>query len=225
MADGTDGFSQAVKVMEFLVVAGKGGHILGPRSEDEQRTIGAGFKAAALGFSILPNGVSLYMYQARPLFQGHLFGALLAFRDAWGHQHVAAIVGNHHGHLVSPRHRIVVPKHSSSLATIVHLALEREALGTGSNLGVAIDGGLGILVVQLEHHELGVLLGAGFPCPTLRTVGVAILDEVGPCGQHLLGEIPVALGPRTPAVLQALEDEPEVGGVEGTLQTLGDLRM
>jgi hypothetical protein len=33
MADGTDGFSQAVKVMEFLVVAGKGGHILGPNSE------------------------------------------------------------------------------------------------------------------------------------------------------------------------------------------------
>ena len=95
MADGTDGFSQAVKVMEFLVVAGKGGHILGPRSEDEQRAIGAGFKAAALGCPILPNGVSLYMYQAQPLFQGHLFGALLAFRDAWGHQHVAAIGGSH----------------------------------------------------------------------------------------------------------------------------------
>ena len=61
-----------VEIMETGVVARKGRHILGPRSKDEQRTVGAGLEAAALGFPVLANGVSLHMYQAQPLLQCHL---------------------------------------------------------------------------------------------------------------------------------------------------------
>ena len=50
MADGTDGFGQVVEVMEASIVACEGRHVLGPRRENEQRTMGASLETAALGF-------------------------------------------------------------------------------------------------------------------------------------------------------------------------------
>ena len=85
-----------------------------------------------------------------------------------------------------------------------------KTLRTGSNLRLTKYRSFSILVVQLEHHKLWSLPSTGFPCPTLRAIGVAVLDEVSPCGQHLLREVPVTLGPWTPAVLQTLEDKPQV---------------
>ena len=47
--------------MKTLVVAGEGGHILGPRRQNEQRTMGTGFETAALGFPITADGLYLYV--------------------------------------------------------------------------------------------------------------------------------------------------------------------
>ena len=60
--------------------------------------------------------------------------------------------------------------------------------------------------------------GDGFPVAAVFAVGVAVLGEVGPGGEHLLGEVPVTLRPGAPAVLQGLEHEPQVGGVERALE-------
>jgi hypothetical protein len=43
MADSAYGFSQAVKVMKAIIVAGKGRHILWPRRKDKQRPMGADY--------------------------------------------------------------------------------------------------------------------------------------------------------------------------------------
>ena len=61
MADSTDSLGQMVKKMKTLVVAGEGGHILGPRRQNEQRTMGTGFETAALGFPITADGLYLYV--------------------------------------------------------------------------------------------------------------------------------------------------------------------
>lgn len=79
---------------------------------------------------------------------------------------------------------------------------------------------LGFGFVELEDHEVLVVLGEGLPFAILSTVRIAELAEVAPGGEHLLREVAVALGPRAPAMLQRLEHIPEVAGVEGTLQTL-----
>ena len=68
MTDSADGFGQAVEVMETLIVAGKGRHILRPRRKDKQRAMGAGFEAAALGFPVSANGVGLYVNHSQLLF-------------------------------------------------------------------------------------------------------------------------------------------------------------
>ncbi|MBR4275459.1 MAG: hypothetical protein IKQ32_00645 [Prevotella sp.] len=41
VTDGTDGPCQMVEVMEALVVAVEGGHVLRPGCKDEQRAVGA----------------------------------------------------------------------------------------------------------------------------------------------------------------------------------------
>ena len=86
--------------------------------------------------------------------------------------------------------------------------------------GVAGFGGFGVRSIKLEEHELVVGLRERLPAET----GIARFGEVGPGGQHLLGEIPVALGPGTPAVLEALEDIPQVGGVERALELVLGMR-
>ena len=39
-----------------------------------------------------------------------------------------ASASNHHGHLISPGHRIVVPKHSPCLTTIVHILFNHKTI-------------------------------------------------------------------------------------------------
>ena len=43
-----------------------------------------------------------------------------------------------------------------------------------------------IVLVKLEYHEVGIILGAGSPLAAFGTVGVTVLAEVGPSGKHLL---------------------------------------
>jgi len=91
MADGTNHLGQVIEVVETLVVAGEGRHILGPWCKDKQRAIGTGLKAAALGFPILANRVGLHMNQPKLLFQCHVLDSLLTLRHARSDQHISAI--------------------------------------------------------------------------------------------------------------------------------------
>lgn len=68
MTDGADNFGKMVEVMEAVIIAFKGRHVLEPWSEDEQRPCRASFEAAALWFPVLPDRVTLHMYQAQALF-------------------------------------------------------------------------------------------------------------------------------------------------------------
>lgn len=86
-----------VEIMETGVVAREGRHILGPRSKDEQRTVGAGLEAAALGFPVLADGVSLHMYQAQALLQCHLLYPLLTLGDTGLDQYVRNIRKRYQG--------------------------------------------------------------------------------------------------------------------------------
>ena len=79
--------------------------------------------------------------------------------------------------------------------------------GTRRSLRLAELRGFGVGIIELPYHELGRCCSVGGPYATVRAVRVAVFGEVRPSCEHLLGEIPVALGPGTPAVLQALEYE------------------
>ena len=67
-----------------------------------------------------------------------------------------------------------------------------------------------VLLVEFKELEYCVVLGVGLPCAVLCAVGVAVFGEVGPGGEHLFGEFPVAFYPRTPAMLQRFEYVPQV---------------
>lgn len=67
LADGTDGFCEAVEVVEAFVGAVEGGDVLGPWCENQECAVGAGFEAAQLGFPIAADGVGLQVYEAQML--------------------------------------------------------------------------------------------------------------------------------------------------------------
>ena len=67
-----------------------------------------------------------------------------------------------------------------------------------------------VILVQSEKHEVRVRCGTGSPFTIFLTIRITVLGEVRPSSEHLLCQIPVALCPRAPAVLQTLEHEPEV---------------
>ena len=90
MADGTDYFGKMVEVMEAVIIAFKGGHILEPWSEDEQCSMSASLEAAALWFPVLADRVTLHMYQAQALFQCDVLDPLLALGNAGSDQHITA---------------------------------------------------------------------------------------------------------------------------------------
>lgn len=65
VANGADGLSQPIEIMEPRVVALKCGHVLGPRGEYQQGAISTGLKAAVLGLPVLADGVRLDVYQSQ----------------------------------------------------------------------------------------------------------------------------------------------------------------
>ena len=93
-----------------------------------------------------------------------------------------------------------------------------------THLGVVL-----IVGVKLEKHEVWMLPGTWRPLSAVTAftvfrlaVRITVFGEVGPCREHPLREVPVALCPRSPAVLEGFEHEPEVGRVERTFQAVGD---
>lgn len=64
MTDSTNTLCQMVEIMETGVVAREGRHILGPRSKDEQRTVGAGLLAGSIF------GLDQYVRNIRKRYQG-----------------------------------------------------------------------------------------------------------------------------------------------------------
>ena len=91
MADGTNGLRQLVQVMETGIGTAEGGHVLGPRGKDEQRTSGTGIETAALRLPVRAYRVALHVNQAQPLVQRHVFDALLTLGNAGSDQHVTAV--------------------------------------------------------------------------------------------------------------------------------------
>ena len=69
MADGTNGLCQTIEVMKTLVCTCESRHILGPRSDDKERTTGTSLETTTLGLPIPANRVCLHVNQSQLLFQ------------------------------------------------------------------------------------------------------------------------------------------------------------
>ena len=69
MGNGTYALGQVVEVMETVIIAGEGRHVLGPRGEDEQGACSTGFEAFQLWLPVSADGDRLHLYEPKPLFQ------------------------------------------------------------------------------------------------------------------------------------------------------------